>query len=260
MLTKKNENTYTLEGQDYDITNLLSAVMEVDDLSKEKMCLSEETATKLDELFSLYSSVPSFKGLLFMSGSASLFEYLASSGDEELLNVVAKNMGYLTEEERFALLKSSGAQSSAYREWWLKYAEGVLTREGFEAFRFGSVKMDRNGCYLYDNEKAVLYAEVSREGGEKRDFLLSLTLLGNPEAIEDEEKNREFEWCCYFDDLLGQEDPRVLGGQLRALDPYGEKSRLLRRYDIVYSQLLPSEAALVTVELVKLLELYPPEN
>lgn len=260
MLERKSENTYLLDDKEYDAAALLDAVMAKDDSDGGKREISAESAAKLDAMFSAYSNVPSFAGMMFMSGSAELFEYLASSDDDVLLKAVAAAMGYITDEEQMERIKNSGAESSSYKRWWMEYAEGVLTSEGFDSFRFGSVKRDRNGCYLYDNEKAVLYAEVSRRGSEKRDFLLSLTLLGNPEAIDDEEKNREFEWCCYFDDMLSKEDARLLGGTLRTIDPYGEKSRLMRRYDVVYHELLPSEAALVTRELIKLMDMYPPEN
>ncbi len=260
MLERKSDNKYILDGSEYSADSLLSAVMAKDDNEGVKRELDAEKAAKLDTLFSAYSNVPSFAGLMFMSGSAELFEYIAVSEDKVLLKVVAMAMGYMTDDEMMERIKNSGSESSSYKKWWMEYAEGVLTCDGFDSFRFGSVKRDRNGCYLYDNEKAVLYAEVSRSGDEKRDFLLSITLLGNPEAIDDEEKNREFEWCCYFDDMLSKEDATLLGGALRTIDPYGEKSRLMRRYDVVYHELLPSEAALVTRELVKLMDMYPPEN
>ena len=102
-----------------------------------------------------------------MASSHELFQYLAETGDEELLGLVASSLGLMSAEEQAELIRQENSSSSAYRNYWMDLSREVLTSEGFDDFRFGAVKRDRNGCYLYDDEKAVLYVEVSRDGVEK---------------------------------------------------------------------------------------------
>ncbi len=60
-----------------------------------------------------------------------------------------------------------------------KDASGIVLLKSYEDYLNG-----------YDDEKAVLYVEISRDGDDVRDALISFTLLGNPEAIEDENGNK----------------------------------------------------------------------
>ena len=261
-IIKAEEGRYLFDGNSYSIPKLLDAIREADDKEGGKYYLSDEESKALSSRLSSYNNFPSFSNVAFMAASSALFKYLATNHDPSLLAAVAKALGWKSDEEKMKEIKSFGASSALYKEWWMEYAKALLTSDGFDDFHFGRITSDRDGCYLYDDEKAVLYVEVSRDGSERRNAVLSLTLLGNPEAVVDEEQNREFEWCCYFDDLISEDEEgtMLLGGHLRTIDPYGESSRLMRRYDLVYKALLPSELALVTKELIHLLSLYPPEN
>ncbi len=257
MIEKRNSKYY-LDGSEYELNSLLAAVLKKDDEIGGRFLLSSSECESLNELFSSFINPPKFEDLYFMSSSKELFSYLASSQDEELLKVVAINLGLKTVEEQAEMIHSEGERSVLYRRFWSEMSKEVLTTEGFDEYRFGAVKRDRNGCYLYDDEKAVLYVEISRDGDELRDALISFTLLGNPEAIEDENGNREFEWCCYFDDLLSKDDSTFLGGKLRAIDPYGTSSKTFRRYDCSFKAIDAVTLGLVVKEAAKLLLLYPP--
>ena len=256
---RKTDGLYEAEGRLLPPEALLDAVRKGDDERGGRFLLSSSEAAKLDELFSRFVKAPSCEGLCFMASSHELFQYLAETGDEELLGLVASSLGLMSAEEQAELIRQENSSSSAYRNYWMDLSREVLTSEGFDDFRFGAVKRDRNGCYLYDDEKAVLYVEVSRDGGDKRDALISFTLLGNPEAIESEEQNREFEWCCYFDDLLSaEENPLFLGGLLRTIDPFGQSSVTWRRYDIRYPETDAVSLGLIIKEAVRLMSMYPP--
>ena len=254
MSFSKKDNYYILDGRELMPSAILAEVQRLDDEKRGKLLLDEKVAEKLDQLFSKYINAPHFDKLYFMHSSYELFCYLAESSDEVLLDMVSKNMGLKTYEQS----KSELPFSSSYRGYWLKMSEEVLTSEGFDSYRFGSVKIDRNGCYLYDDEKAVMYIEISRDGDDSRNALLSFSLLGNPEAIVSEDQEREFEWCCYFDDMLSKEDPRFLGGKLSTVDPYGESSVTFRRYDVHFNSLDAITLGLIVKEAARLLAIYPP--
>lgn len=261
-MLERIDGKYILDSKPVSEEDLLDEVMALDDRLGGAITLSEEENGRLQTLFSQYDGVPDFTEVLLMKASSSLFSYLADSGDSHLASLVASRMGWVTHEERLEEIRKSSQESSSYRAWWRALAQEVLTGEGFDDYRFGSVRQDRNGTYLYDGERAVCYIEVSRQGGEKRSALISLTLLGNPEAIEDEEGNRAFEWCCFFDDELGArgDGATILGGQLRAIDPFGPNSTIQRRYDIVYREIDATTLGLVVKSLVRMLESYPPET
>ena len=260
-MLERTAEGYLLFSQPVGKEDLLEMITRIDEESGESSVLSAEEDSRLKKLFSSYAGLPDFTAVRFRKASSALFSYLASSQDSELASAVAAAMGWQSEEEKHELIRKYSQQSASYREYWLALAREVLTCEGFDTYRFGSVRPDRNGTYLYDGEKAVCYIEVSRSGDENRSALISLTLLGNPEAIEDEEGNRAFEWCCFFDDELSSSaDARILGGKLRAIDPFGPGSMLHRRYDIVYDSVDASTLAVVVVNLVKMLESYPPEG
>ena len=259
-MIKKKDNLYEADGKLLPLDALLDAIRKGDDERGGKFLLSASESEKLDELFSRYVNAPSFEGMYFMASSYELFQYLAETKDEELLKEVASSLGLMTAEEQAELIRSEYSTSTSYRTYWMDLSREVLTSEGFDDFKFGAVKRDRNGCYLYDDEKAVMYVEVSREGEEKRDALLSFTLLGNPEAIESEDQNREFEWCCYFDDLISSEEkPMFLGGELRTIDPFGASSITWRRYDVRYSNIDAVSLGVIIKEAVKVMAMYPPE-
>lgn len=254
MSFSKKDNLYILNGREFPISAILDEVQRIDDEERGKFLLDESVSSKLTVLFSKYNNAPRFNNLYLMQSSYELFNYLAESGDVDLVEKVANNLGLKTYEQ----IKNDLTLSSSYRDYWLMMSKEVLTREGFDNYRFGSVKMDRNGCYLYDDEKAVMYVEISRDGKEKRNALLSFSLLGNPEAIENEDQEREFEWCCYFDDMLFNDDPRFLGGKLSTVNPYGESSVTFRRYDVRFSNLDAITLGVIIKEAAKLLSIYPP--
>ena len=247
MTITRKENLYEIEGKEFPLSAVLDEIMRLDDVKGGTCILTEEENEALQDVFSSFASVPDFTSLSFRSASSALFSYLASSRDIDLAALVAQNMGWMSRKEEAERLGNTGRLSAEYRSYWMDLAKEVLTGEGFDDYRFGSVKMDRNGTYLYDGEKAVCYIEVSREGGEERKAIISLTLLGNPEAVESEEDNRAFEWCCFFDDEIGSSDDNalILGGRLRAIDPYGPNSLIQRRYDIVYDRIKAEDLALV---------------
>ena len=243
MTITRKENLYEIEGKEFPLSAVLDEIMRLDDADCGTCTLTDEENEALQDVFSSYASVPDFSSLSLRSASSALFSYLASSHDSELASIVARNMGWMSRKEESERLENTGRLSAQYRSYWMSLAREVLTADGFDDYRFGSVKMDRNGTYLYDGEKAVCYIEVSREGEEERKAIISLTLLGNPEAVESEEDNRAFEWCCFFDDEIGSSDDNalVLGGRLRAVDPYGPNSLIQRRYDIVYDRIKAEE-------------------
>lgn len=231
----------------------------------EPAALSPETAEKLREVLSRdYEDVPDWSGVMFLPATRELLTILADTADPEILPFIAEGLGLRTAEEKMEAISRAGAESSAYRDWWRSFSLDLLNREDFLDHHFGPVTRDRSGSYLYDDEKAVAYVEVSRKEGEegRRDCLVSLTLLGNPEAVTDEEGNRQFEWCCFFDDELSAGEGRatILGGELRTIDPFGESSRLHRRYDISWKALLPEELSLVVRSLLEMMRSYPPEG
>lgn len=262
MIEKTRDGFYAIDGREVPIASLLEEVTAADEVAGGRFTLPPDECQELKALLAEYNGTPDFSRVCFMKYSSELFSYIAKTKDMQLLSAVAKNMGWKSDEEKEAEIKGYLAASKAYQLWWRAYAEDLLTSEGYDDFHFGPVRQDSQGCYLYDDERAVLYVEVSREGSEERNCVLSMTLLGNPEAIANEEQNLEFEWCCFFDDLLSEEgdDARLLGGKLRTIDPFGEKSKLLRRYDLKYEQLLPSQFATVTRELIRILGMYPPES
>ena len=262
MTITRKENLYEIEGKEFPLSAVLDEIMRLDDADDGISTLTDEENEALHDVFSSFASVPDFTSLSFRSASSALFSYLASSRDIDLASLVAQNMGWMSRKEEAERLGNTGRLSAEYRSYWMDLAKEVLTGEGFDDYRFGSVKMDRNGTYLYDGEKAVCYIEVSREGGEERKAIISLTLLGNPEAVESEEDNRAFEWCCFFDDEIGSSDDNalILGGRLRAVDPYGPNSLIQRRYDIVYDRIKAEDLALVIKSLVRMLESYPPQE
>lgn len=253
---------YVIAGRKTGADDLLDTVMKLDDELGGSFTLTAVQNEALGRLFAGYVAVPDFTEVSFMEASSALFSYLAESGDDVLASQVARAMGWMSQDEHMARIRSSAPSSESYRAYWRTLAQEVLTYEGFDDFRFGSVKMDGCGTYLYDGEKAVCYIEVSRDGDELRHAVISLTLLGNPEAVDDEEGERQFEWCCFFDDEIGAGDgeARILGGRLRTIDPYGASSLVHRRYDIVYDALDAPQLALVTRSLVRMLESYPPKE
>ena len=261
MIEKKGD-AYSVFGKETNLEDLLCEVIRVDDEKKGSLVLADEDAERLSLLFSSYVNVPSFRNLSFMEGSRALFSYLAKTHDEAVAKLVADNMGLITSEEQKEKIRKSGKQSSSYKTYWSTLAREVLTYEGFDDYRFGAVKMDSNGCYLYDDERAVCYVEVSREGDEKRDAIISLTLLGNPEAIAGEDDQRAFEWCCFFDDELAEKgkEATILGGKLRTIDPFGPHSLIHRRYDIMFEKVGASELGLILRSLVHLMDSYPPQE
>lgn len=261
MFEKVRPGVYAIDGREYALDSLLPAITACDEEAGGRYILPPEECASLKELLLEYNGYPDFSSVTFMKYSSELFSYIASSKDSELLALVASNMGWKSDAEKEAEIKNYYSASRSYQLWWRSYAEDLLTTEGYDDYHFGPVKQDSQGCYLYDDERAVLYVEVSRDGEEKRNCVLSMTLLGNPEAITNEQQNMEFEWCCYFDDLLTEEgdDAVLLGGSLRTIDPFGEKSKLLRRYDLRYKDLLPNELATITRELIRVLGMYPPQ-
>ena len=248
----KQGNNYIIDGRETELSAILDVVQRLDDEKRGKFLLDECASSKLTQLFSKYNNAPRFENLYLMQSSYELFNYLAESGDVSLVDMVATNLGLKT----YSQIKNS--ISSSYRDYWLKMSEEVLTSEGFENHRFGKVTIDRNGCYFYDDEKAIMYIEISRDGDDKRNALLSFTLLGNPEAIESEDQEREFEWCCFFDDMLSNEDPHFLGGELSTIDPYGESSITFRRYDVRFHNIDAITLGVVIKEAARLLAIYPP--
>ncbi len=260
MIESLKNGLWRYKDKEFDASSLLEAIREDDDKEGGRFLLTKEENEALSVLFASYRNLPDFSEVYFMKASSALFSYLAASQDEELSKAVAASMGWPEKSETRAGLDKINEDYQAYKAWWLEYAEEVLTTEGYDDYRFGRITPSRSGCYLYDDERAVCFVEVSREGNEKRNAVISLTLLGNPEAISTEEENREFEWCCYFDDMFKTDEPRVLGGLLAAIDPYGERSRIMRRYDIKWKDLLPEELGLITKSLISMLALYPPEN
>lgn len=252
MSFSKKDNLYIIDGREFLISAVLNEVQRIDDEKRGKFLLDESASSKLNKLFSKYNNAPRFDNLYLMQSSYELFNYLAESNDVALVEMVATNLGLRT----YSRMKSTIL--SSYRDYWLKMSEEVLTCEGFENYRFGKVTIDRNGCYLYDDEKAVMYVEISRDGDDSRNALLSFSLLGNPEAIVSEDQEREFEWCCYFDDMLSKEDPRFLGGKLSTVDPYGESSVTFRRYDVHFNSLDAITLGLIVKEAARLLSIYPP--
>lgn len=260
MIEKTEEGHWRYKGEDFDAPSLLARIQKDDDEEGGRFLLTKEEDEALFILFSEYKNLPKFSEVCFMKASSSLFSYLAKSKDEELSKAVALAMGWKRKDDTSKDLDKLESELKEYKAWWMAYAEDVLTSEGYDDYRFGKITPSRSGCYLYDDERAVCFVEVSREGGERRNSVISLTLLGNPEAITTEDENREFEWCCYFDDLFSKGEPVVLGGELIALDPYGERSTLMRRYDIKWKSLLPKELAVITKALLSTLALYPPES
>ncbi len=260
-MLEKRGDTYILYGEAIPLDGLLDAVMAKDDELGGQVGLTDDEAACLAQLFKGYSGRMDFSSVRFMEASAALFRYLAHSTDGDLARLAARSMGWRSDEEELERLRSLEGESGRYRAWWMDLARAVLTTEGFDDYRFGSVRRDGNGTYLYDGEKAVCYIEVSREGGDERHAVISLTLLGNPEAVDDEEGEREFEWCCFFDDEISRtdDDARILGGRLRAIDPYGGNSLIQRRYDIVYDSIGAETLALVVTSLVSMLASYPPQ-
>lgn len=261
MEMERKGSSYIISGRMVSADSLLDEVMRLDDGMEGTMTMSQEECQTLDELFSSYSHTP-FSGMSFMKASGELFSYIAQSGDEELARAVARNMGWLSEKERKDRLSAFADSSASYREYWMILAREVLTVQGFEDFRFGSIKHDGCGTYLYDNEKAVCYIEVSRSGDDERSAVISLTLLGNPEAVDDEDGECQFEWCCYFDDELSDrgDDALILGGRLRTIDPFGRNSLLHRRYDLVYDSIDAITLATVVRSLTRMLESLPPRR
>ena len=253
---------YVIAGRKTGADDLLDTVMKLDDELGGSFTLTATQNEALGRLFAGYVAVPDFTEVSFMEASSALFSYLAESGDDVLASQVARAMGWMSQDEHMARIRSSAPSSESYRAYWRTLAQEVLTYEGFDDFRFGSVKREGCGTYLYDGEKAVCYIEVSREGDERRRAVISLTLLGNPEAVEDEEGGRQFEWCCWFDDEISgsDDDAHLLGGRLRTIDPYGASSLLHRRYDLVFDSIDASTLALVTRSLVRMLESYPPKE
>lgn len=262
MVFSKCDEGYLVDGRPVTKDGLLEHVMRLDDERGGSFTLSADENKALSRLFAEYVGVPDFTRVSFMEASSALFSYLALSGDVELAGIVAGSMGWMRKDEQLDHIRGILPASEAYRSYWHLLAREVLTYEGFDDFRFGSVKREGCGTYLYDGEKAVCYIEVSREGDERRRAVISLTLLGNPEAVEDEEGERQFEWCCWFDDEISgsDDDAHLLGGRLRTIDPYGASSLLHRRYDLVFDSIDASTLALVTRSLVRMLESYPPKE
>ena len=261
MLLERTEGKYYLNGEEVGPDGLLDRIRTLDDELGGRFTLTGEENEELRKLFAGYHPLPDFTSLVLMEASSGLFSYLAREKDASLAARVASAMGWQTDAGQLERIRTTSQRSGAYREYWMDLARNVLTADGFDDYRFGSVKSPGNGTYLYDGEKAVCYVEVSRQGDERRSAVISLTLLGNPEAIEDEEGNRGFEWCCFFDDELSRygDGAMILGGRLRTIDPFGSSSRLHRRYDLVYDPIEAGQLALVLISLVRMLESYPPE-
>lgn len=260
MRFERTAEGYLVGDRLVSVDAVLDAVMEADDSLGGQVVLPEEVDGQLQELFKGRHGLPDFSTVSFMEASSALFSYLAASQDRELASLVADSMGWLDAQSEARRIEGLGEASASYRAWWASYAQEVLSYEGFDDYHFGSVHHDGSGTYLYNDEKAVCYVEVSRDGGDERHAVISLTLLGNPEAVEDEEGERAFEWCCWFDDEISRtdDDAHLLGGHLRTIDPYGASSRLQRRYDVAYDAVTPSQLGLVTRSLVHLLESRPP--
>ena len=151
---------YVIAGRKTGADDLLDTVMKLDDELGGSFTLTAAQNEALGRLFAGYVAVPDFTEVSFMEASSALFSYLAESGDDVLVSQVARAMGWMSQDEHMARIRSSAPSSESYRAYWRTLAQEVLTYEGFDNFRFGSVKMDGCGTYLYDGEKAVCYIEV----------------------------------------------------------------------------------------------------
>ena len=132
---------YVIAGRKTGADDLLDTVMKLDDELGGSFTLTVAQNEALGRLFAGYVAVPDFTEVSFMEASSALFSYLAGSGDDVLASQVARAMGWMSQDEHMARIRSSAPSSESYRAYWRTLAQEVLTYEGFDDFRFGSVKI-----------------------------------------------------------------------------------------------------------------------
>lgn len=245
----------------FDASSLLQEISRLDLRFPEKKVLSLHQATSLEAKLAGRRRVPHFDSVFFASASSALFAYLSDEDDPVLLRAVADAMGW----KDLAQVKGDAAAESEmrrlYLEYWSHFAQSLLTREGFDAYHFGALSPYADGTYLYDEEKVVGFVTIGFAGREERKVSFTFLLTGNPEAIMGNDEERSFQWCCYLDELLEKEaHPLFLGGALRAVDPFGVQSRVMRKYEISYPKLDAEAFATVIAAYCRYTEMLPPEE
>ena len=256
---EKLNNTYYLNADQsfYDAHQLLYRLRDADDFSSPQLLSEEDTANLLEKI-NRYSNKPNFKMTKWGSVTHALLCYLANNEDEDMLNAVRQALALKTNEEIIAYLLSQTNERQSLIEFWMAFSKELLTSEGFEEFHFGKLTSSSDGCYLYNDESVFAFISISSKIEPVRKVELIVPLLANPEAVSEATEALQVQWCFYLDDLLTEKKSvSFLNGTLRAINPYGKESKLMRRYSLTYASLNEIELASKIKVLKKTLENYP---
>lgn len=256
---EKLKNTYYLSTTQefYDAHDLLRQLMKFDDFTSPQL-LSKEDSQKFLEKINKFANKPNFSITKWGSVTHALLSYLANNEDDELLDAVRQAFALKTNEELTEYLLKINGERESLLTYWMTFAKELLTAKGFEEFHFGKLTSSSDGCYLYNDEAVFAFISLSTAIESFRKVELIVPLLANPEAISEATEALQVQWCFYLDDLLTEnESVPFLKGTLRAINPYGKESKLMRRYSLTYDSLNEGELASILKDLKQKLENYP---